>query len=132
MKRKIRLTESQLNLIIKTIIQEDAVLLKKLVLKSVINFGKYKGQTVEEILRLGKRSYLRFVYYNINGLSFVDDILKNIGIFGEKYDYRIEKPGTNPEFGKKLDEYYINHLPQKMCYKVKSHNKKIQKGKRSR
>jgi hypothetical protein len=74
--------------------------LRKLTKKSIINFGKYKGQTVEEILRLGKRSYLRYLYYNLEGITFIDEILDEIAIYEDR---RIPKPGKNPEYGTEIE-----------------------------
>jgi hypothetical protein len=125
MKRVIRLTESELKSIIKKAIQEDAVLFRKMTLKSKIMFGKFNGLSVEEIIRLGRRSYLRYLYYNIEGLTFMDDVLKIIGIispddFIYSYNYTIPKPGKDPEYGKEVEELQI----KKYSFDVKSHYKR--------
>jgi len=125
MKRIIRITESDLHFIIKKIIKEDVILLRKLVYKSKINFGQYKGQTVEEVMRLGKNGYLRYLYYNVEGISFIDEILKKIGVIGNNFDYSIKKPGKDPDMGKEINDRILKHL----SLKQRSHIKKILKAK---
>lgn len=63
--------------------------------KSLLKFGKHAEWTVEQTLSMYESSYLRWVYYNMSHISFMDDILLHIGITKE---FRIDKPGTNPEF----------------------------------
>ena len=112
MGKKIRITESQLNKLIHHKIVyltenneiTSASLLRKLSLKSIIGFGKYSEWTVQKVIDFHKKGYLRWVYYNINGISFLDDVLKEIGIIGDDYDYRIEKPGSDPELGEKVNQ----------------------------
>ena len=115
MKKIVRITESQLEVLIKRTIlnevrlskkpiEEDVIHLRTMTRKSVIHFGQYNGQTIEEILRLGKNSYLRFIYYNIEGVSFIEDILRNIGIVTDHQDDRIPKPGKNPELGEEVEK----------------------------
>lgn len=72
-----------------------AVLLRTLTLKSTISFGKYYNSTIEFIINsvgnVGKE-YLRWCYYNIEGISFNDEILDILKITN---DLRINKPGCN-------------------------------------
>lgn len=102
-------------------LNEDTILLRKMSYKSVVGFGKYKELTVQEIINLGHTAYLRYLYYNIEGISFVDDVLKDIGVYSDKYDYRIEKPGKNPELGDELFNIKINN----MSFNNKSHFNKV-------
>lgn len=85
----------------------DVVLLRKLAWKSVFNFGKYEGQTVQQVFDLGHTRTLRWYYYNLSKISFIPEILRAIGI--EERD-EIEKPGTNSEQGQKLDEIKDNRM----------------------
>lgn len=88
----------------------DTPLLRKLAPKSILSFGQYKGLAVQDVIKTGHPAYLRFLYYNIEGISFIDDILREIGVVGDYYDYQIKKPGTNSELGKKVDEIKIKHM----------------------
>lgn len=85
----------------------DVVLLRKLAWKSVIDFGKFEGRTVQQLFDLGHTRILRWYYYNLSKISFLPEILRKIGI--EETD-EIEKPGTNPEKGKQLDEVMDNRI----------------------
>ena len=82
--------------------ESDAVLLRTMTRKSKFQFGKFKDLTVQEVIDLRKYAYLRQVYYNLAGISFSDDILKTIGVFGDNFDNRIKKPGINIELGKQI------------------------------
>lgn len=77
------------------------VLLRTLARKSVLDFGKYKDQSIQQILDLKKHRYLRWIYYNASKISFLPEILDEIGITEE---WRIDKPGKNPEKGEELDK----------------------------
>jgi len=79
---------------------EGVVLLRKLAEKSKINFGKYKDLTIREILNLNHPNYIRWIYFNMSGLSFVDDILEEVKV---PEIYRIKKPGKNKELFEKLE-----------------------------
>jgi hypothetical protein len=110
MKKVIKINESQLHNIINNIIEqasllnEDAILFRKMTLKTKFSFGKYRGQTVEDVIRSDHPVYLRSLYYGIEGITFTDDILEKIGVLGNNYDYRIKKPGKNRELGDKVDK----------------------------
>ena len=70
----------------------DVTLLRKLTFKSTMKFGKYYDLTVQNILDLyGHKgiSYLAWVYYSSDKISFMDDVLDSLFI---TKDCRIEKP----------------------------------------
>jgi hypothetical protein len=72
----------------------DAVLLRKMAWKSKFNFGKHNGLTVQEVVNLKKNTYIRWIYFNLDGITFMDEILDHVRIPPE---FRIEKPGKEPE-----------------------------------
>lgn len=78
----------------------QAILLRTLARKSVLDFGKYKDRSVQQVIDLKNVRILRWYYYNCSMISFLPDILDEIGITEE---WRINKPGKDPEKGKKLD-----------------------------
>jgi len=78
----------------------QSILLRKLTEKSILNFGKYNGLTVRQILDLNHPNYLRWIYFNVNGVSFVDEILKEIKISD---NYKIKKPGKYLELFSELE-----------------------------
>ena len=99
------------------------VRLRKLTRKSVLWFGKHEGLSVQQVIDLTKHTYLRWVYFNCNGVTFMDDILEEIRIPDEM---RIEKPGTNSELHLKLRE----ELSKKIPFKTKQHMKKVNRVKK--
>lgn len=92
---------------------ESIPLLRKLSLKSKLSFGKYQDNYVGQVLEYD-HSYLAFIYYNIAGLSFTDDILERLGIVDK---FVIEKPGTNIEtferFRSRMISNEISELSEK-------------------
>jgi hypothetical protein len=132
---KVRLTESQIKSLINRVIDEqieinelttDSTVLRKLARKSILNFGKHRDRSVQQILDLKHPAYLRWVYYNMGGISFLDDILREIGIIGDDYNYQIKKPGTNRELGKEVDEKKFNNASPHLM----SHLGKMSRGER--
>jgi len=124
----IKLTELEFNALIENIIKkqsvlnEDAVLFRKMTPKSIFNFGRFKGHTVDDVLRIGSVAYLREIYFNIEGITFTDDILEAIGIYNEWDDFRIEKPGKDRELGQKVNDLKLTRsspLRQKQMQKRK-------------
>ena len=69
--------------------------LRKLSFKSKMGFGKYADLTVQEIINMQRTSYLRAIYYNLEGISFLDEVLEKLRIIGPDHDYTIPKPGKN-------------------------------------
>ena len=78
----------------------DVTILRILTEKSIIWFGKWEGYSVGQMIGLKHTAALRWIYYNCSKVSFVDEVLDKIYI---RYDeYKIEKPGKNPELCQKL------------------------------
>ncbi len=68
------------------------MVLRKLALKSILNFGKLYDYTVSQVLTLNKHRYLIWVYYNCSHIDFLDEILDILDITEER---RIKKPGKD-------------------------------------
>lgn len=64
--------------------------LRVLTKKSRIGFGKHHDKTVADILICDK-TYIAFAYYNIQHISFCDEILDEMELI------RIDKPGKSDE-----------------------------------
>lgn len=77
----------------------DVIRLRTLTRKSVLGFGLYKDSTVGQVLDAGHTRYLRWIYYNMSMISFVDEILYEIHAFE-----RIEKPGKDPDLGDRMSD----------------------------
>ena len=102
-----------------------AVLLRTLTFKSVLWFGKYEGLRIQQIIDLQHQTYLRWLYYNIKGVSFVDEVLNRITITEDK---RIPKPGVCPEMHIKV----TNENKAKMSFKSKAHVNKLTRKRKQR
>lgn len=72
----------------------DVTLLRTLTRKSTLKFGKYHDLTVQNVMdyqNMKGRSLLKFYYFNSSKISFVDELLDELGIPPE---LRIAKPGN--------------------------------------
>lgn len=74
----------------------DTVTLRKLAHKSVWTYGKHNGTTVKDIMIIEPK-YLLWAYYNLERISFIDEILDEFAIKYKKFK-RIDKPGVDPEY----------------------------------
>ena len=73
----------------------EKILLRTMTRKSKLKDGKYDGLTVESMLSSSQgKSYLRYLYFSIQNINFVDDILDEIGIRGK---WIIKKPGVDKQ-----------------------------------
>ena len=102
----------------------DSTILRKLSYRSMLTFGKYGELTVEEMLNLNRTRYLRWCYYNLERISFIDEILEKIGIKGE---YVICKPGKDSDLGLLLNKKMVESMHWKGRIKDKSRKKKMDK-----
>ena len=82
----------------------DVIRLRTLTEKSKIGFGVHADLKVGDLINIKKKWYLRWLYFNFSAISFVDEVLDKILI---TLEYRIEKPGTDRELGKKLSKELI-------------------------
>lgn len=77
----------------------DVVLLRKLSRKSFLNFGKHFDLTVQQCIDTRKKHYLKWVYFNMSNITFLDEILDELKI---PLEFRFDKPNKNSELGEKL------------------------------
>lgn len=82
-----------------TTIVTETVLVRKLSLKSKLNFGDNGHLTVQDVIYAGREADLVWAYYNLSKISFIDEVLDLLGIEPEK---RIAKPGKDPETGDEI------------------------------
>ena len=105
--------------LIKTHTMSTAVTLRKLTKKSTLKFGTYRNTTVETLIGMNKAMDLVSIYYNLSNITFVDEVLDELGITPE---FRIEKPSKAPEKFKEFIEYsnYVKKRPsnQKVLLKM--------------
>ena len=104
-----------------------------LTLKSKLGFGKYADVTISDIIKINKCDYLRWVYFNYNGIDFLPEVLNVIHI---PLEYRLVKPDKNPdiltEVNLKADEkhkyrYDKEKIVDKDLEKIKMCKKKKKK-----
>lgn len=70
------------------------ITLRTLTPKSKIGWGTYANKTVQELLDARNYKYLAWLYYNVQWLTYTEDILQQIKIWDKE---RIPKPGIDPE-----------------------------------
>lgn len=68
---------------------------------------KWHGCTIQQIFDGGHKSYLRYMYYHYDRLTFIPEILNALAI---REEYRIKKPGKNLEMYEKL-KIHFKELP---------------------
>jgi len=101
------------------------ILLRKMTRKSVFKEGRFTGYTVQKILDLDKPDYLIWTYFNIEKLTFIDEILDKLGIIKK---WRIQKPSIDKENGKK----FIKLLKKSTKYKKKYYEIDVERKKKER
>ena len=105
----------------------DAILLRKLTYKSKIGFGRYATLTVEYLMSHDKKTYLKWVYCNVAGIDFTDDVLEELHIHP---DDRINKPGRNPELFDVLIMRVNYAIKQQSPKKYFAFKEQLKKGRR--
>ena len=100
----------------------DVVKLRKLAEKSIWDYGKFKGYTVRDIMLCHKK-YIVWAYYNLEKISFVDDILDDLHkTFGDKFK-RIDKPGKEPEYYEEKFTFDLNNLSKEKLFNMITANR---------
>lgn len=98
--------------------------LRTLTRKSKLNFGKFKEDTVQQLLDRRKHIDLIAAYYKLSAINFTEDVLEELKIYA---DDRIQKPSINKEkYYLVLDRYpgrYRNKEIEKMVPKTKAFKK---------
>jgi hypothetical protein len=102
----------------------DVVLLRKLSRKSIMKFGVHSLYTVQEIINLNKKKYLRWVYFNCSNIDFMDDILDEIRI---PENFRFKKPSKKPELHDELNKLIFENLDSDFVEKYLKMKNKIAK-----
>lgn len=74
----------------------DVVKLRKLAHKSVWDYGKFQGITIRDLM-ISNRKYIVWAYYNLEKISFIDEILDELASYYKKFK-RIDKPGKDPQY----------------------------------
>jgi hypothetical protein len=100
----------------------DVVLLRKLSRKSIMNFGKYFDLTVQQCIDTKKKQYLKWVYFNMSNITFMDEILDELKI---PIEYRFDKPNKNSELGEKLKAINQETYPEWFKEKLKRKAKRL-------
>lgn len=90
---------------------------RTLTYKSKLGFGKYIDLTIQDILNLKKGQYLRWVYFNYEGIDFIPEILDIIQITEE---YRLKKPAKNTNFLEEINKKIFNTGEKKFVKKDNS------------
>lgn len=96
-------------------------LLRTLTRKSLLKYGKYSDYRVGDVLSLGNIRYLRWFYYTFDKINFTDEILDELKITEE---WRIEKPGSDPNKNKELNELMNERMGGMQKLKMDSRSKK--------
>lgn len=99
----------------------EAIRLRTLTKKSLMTFGKYHDWRLGDLINMGKQEYLIWCYYNLSMISFMPDILDELGITEE---WRIEKPGIDEDLFFKLKKEITMNKTDLERMKDKSHRDK--------
>ena len=88
--------------------------------KSVLSFGKYGFDTVQDVLDKDP-SYIVWVYYNMPEITFFDDILEEVGLVGR---FVIDKPSSDP------DKFFDDEGRKELKRKVVTEEERLMNNKR--
>lgn len=104
---------------------EGYVKLRTLTRKSVLWFGKHEDRSVQQIIDLGRLagvSYLAWLYYNNDKISFNDELLEELFIVG---DLILNKPTKNPLMYKRWKKENLNDQDYLDLYRDKKRESKF-------
>lgn len=81
--------------------------LRKLAPKSIIGFGSFRDLSVQNVLDTQGKMPLISMYYNLERVSFLDEVLELLGITGE---FVIQKPGKDKDKFESFKQTYFASL----------------------
>ena len=96
----------------------DAILLRKMTMKSCLTEGNFAGVPIGQLIQLKKTRYLRYIYYKYSNIDFMQEVKDCISITPE---FEIKKPGNDFEMHKKLNEIIDSKMTS---FDIKKRNKK--------
>ena len=106
---------------------DNQLILRTLTKKTKLKIRKYYDKTVQDLIEGEQKDYLRWCYFNLEKISFTEDILKEIKI---PKKYYINKPGINKELGEELEKTLRGEKTSKYHFnKYKFHKDKLKKDK---
>lgn len=102
------------------------ILKRVLTRKSVLGFGyqDIRDLSVQMLLDLNRKNDLIDIYYNLEKIDFMPDILDELGIIEE---FRLIKPSKDKELRSKFYIYLINNRNEEEDFKIMAkrfHDKK--------
>lgn len=98
----------------------ECVTLRTLTRKSKLKFGKFPDLTIQDLINIGRKEYLRWIYCHSSMISFTEDVLEEIG---QLPSLRVSKPGKTPSFFIP-DSETRKQLSQEEIYKFSAMKKK--------
>ena len=103
----------------------ESTFLRTMTRKSLIKFGQYADYTVDQLIQLDKRHYLRWIYYNCEQVTFTPDVLELIHI----NEMQIDKPGKDEKTFIAVREYLSHFVPKSARKHYKWKDNKVAKSK---
>lgn len=104
----------------------DVVLLRTLTEKSILNFGKWEGYSIGQMIGLKHTMALRWIYYHYSKITFTPEVLEKIYIFYD--DYKIEKPGKDHDMFIKLNKRIWAGMSNEKRMQSYGKNKNVRRG----
>lgn len=95
----------------------ENVKLRTMTAKSKFDDGKYHGWTVQTLLDLKYFGYLKWVYFNMEKVSFNEDVLIQLGLTEAQ---RIAKPGVDKDLYKETLSYKYTESIESLRKRIKA------------
>ena len=99
----------------------DTITLRKLAPKSVWTYGKHNGTTVKDLMILDIK-YLLWAYYNLERISFIDEILDEFATKFKNFKL-IDKPGKDPDYFDDNLSFRYSKMTKKELFNLISANR---------
>lgn len=102
----------------------SSVLLRTMTERSILGFGKYAELTVREVLNLGieGRALLVYYYYNKSMITFMPELLTELGITGE---LQLAKPGKDGRYMYKWKDATLSPEERLQLYGITQRDFKV-------